>query len=89
MHIAALFGGKSTITNFAFKKFLNARFSVESKIFRIFSLVTTLVTGQSALVPWYQSYEIKSPPLTILWFRILRIFSVENIDRLGVFMFQT
>ena len=36
-----------------------------------------------------QSYEIKSPPWTILWFRSLGIFSVENIDRLGVFMFQT
>ena len=36
-----------------------------------------------------QSYEIKSPPWTILWFRILEIFSVENIGRLGVFMFQT
>ena len=35
-----------------------------------------------------QSYEIKSPSWTILWFRILGIFS-ENIDRLGVFMFQT
>ena len=31
-----------------------------------------------------QSYEIKSPPWTILWFRILGIFSLENI-----FMFQT
>ena len=28
-----------------------------------------------------QSYEIKSPPWTILWFRILGIFSVENIKR--------
>ena len=36
-----------------------------------------------------QSYEIKSPSWTILWFRILGIFSVENIARLGVFMFQT
>ena len=36
-----------------------------------------------------QSYEIKSPPWTILWFRILGIFFVENIARLGVFMFQT
>ena len=36
-----------------------------------------------------QSYEIKSPPWTILWFRILGIFSVENIDRLCVFIFQT
>ena len=36
-----------------------------------------------------QSYEIKSPPWTILWFRILGIFSVEYIKRLCVFMFQT
>ena len=36
-----------------------------------------------------QRYEIKSPPWTILCFRILGIFSVENIARLGVFMFQT
>ena len=36
-----------------------------------------------------QSYEIKSPPYTILWFRILGVFSVENIKRLCVFMFQT
>ena len=35
-----------------------------------------------------QSYVIKSSPWTILWFRILGIFSVENINRLGVFMFQ-
>ena len=33
-----------------------------------------------------QSYEIKSPLWTISRFRILGIFSVENIDRLGVFM---
>ena len=36
-----------------------------------------------------QSYEIKSPPWTIWWFRILGIFSVEIIDRLGAMMFQT
>ena len=36
-----------------------------------------------------QRYEIKSPPWTILLFRILGIFSDENIERLGVFMFQT
>ena len=36
-----------------------------------------------------QSYVIKSAPWTILWFRILVIFSVENIKRLCVFMFQT
>ena len=43
----------------------------------------------SAVLSWKQSYEIKSPPWTILWFRILGIFSVENIKRLCVFMFQT
>ena len=32
-----------------------------------------------------QSYEIKSHPWTILWLRILGIFSVENIKRLCVF----
>ena len=31
-------------------------------------------------------YEIESPPCTIWWFRILGIFSVENIDAV---MFQT
>ena len=36
-----------------------------------------------------QSYEIKSPPWTIWWFRILGIFSVENIDRMDSMMFQT
>ncbi len=36
-----------------------------------------------------QSYVIKSAPWTILWFRILGIFSVENIKRLCAFMFQT
>ena len=36
-----------------------------------------------------QSYVIKSAPWTILWFRILGIFSVEYIKRLCVFMFQT
>ena len=36
-----------------------------------------------------QSYVIKSAPWTILWFRILGIFSVENIKRLCFFMFQT
>ena len=49
------------------------------------------------MAPWFcflmlalmQSYEIKSPPWPILWFRILGIFSVENIKRLCVFMFQT
>ena len=37
-----------------------------------------------------QSYEMKSPPWTIIWwFRILGIFIVENINRSGEFMFQT
>ena len=38
------------------------------------------------LTQWVQSYEIKSPPWTISV--ILGIYSVENIDRLGDFMFQ-
>ena len=44
---------------------------------------------KSTFIQYVQRYEIKSPPWTILWLRILGIFSVENIDRLGVFMFQT
>ena len=36
-----------------------------------------------------QSYVIKSAPWTILRFRILGIFSVENMKRLCVIMFQT
>ena len=36
-----------------------------------------------------QSYEIKSPPWTIWLFRILGIFSVENINRMGAMMFQS
>ena len=46
-------------------------------------------TFLGAVVRGVQSYEIKFPPWTILWFRILGIFSVENIKRLCVFMFQT
>ena len=38
---------------------------------------------------FFQSYVIKSAPWTILWFRILEIFSAEYIKRLCVFMFQT
>ena len=40
-------------------------------------------------IKYIQSYEIKSPPWTIWWFGTLGIFSVENIDWLGDFMFQT
>ena len=36
-----------------------------------------------------QSYVIKSAPWTILWFRILGIFSVEYIKRLRAFMFKS
>ena len=49
----------------------------------------TCVTNSRSAVGLFQSYEIKSPPWTIWWFRILGIFSVENIDRLGAMMFQT
>ena len=41
------------------------------------------------LCSFHQSYEIKSPPWIILWFRILGIFSIENINKFCVFMFQT
>ena len=41
------------------------------------------------LISSNQSYVIKSAPWTILWFRILEIFSAEYIKRLCVFMFQT
>ena len=47
------------------------------------------LTPETEVIYYLQSYEIKSPPWTILWFRILGIFSVENIKRLCVFMFQT
>ena len=48
------------------------------------------LSGPSALeLSIKQSYEIKSPPWKILWFRILGIFSVENIKRLCVFMLKT
>ena len=36
-----------------------------------------------------QSYEVKLPPWTIWWFRILGIFSIVNINRLGAMLFQT
>ena len=55
--------------------------NLDSKLFRFHSAHPSCT--------YDQSYEIKSPPWTILWFRILKIFSVGNIDRLGVFMFQT
>jgi hypothetical protein len=48
-------------------------------------ILTTTEKPNSTL----HSYEIKSPSWTILWFRSLGIFLVENIDRLGVCMFQT
>ena len=49
----------------------------------------TLCTVTFGNSTYRQSYVIKSAPWTILWFRILGIFSVENIKRLCVFMFQT
>ena len=45
--------------------------------------------SESIWTLYRQSYVIKSAPWTILWFRILGIFSVENIKRLCAFMFQT
>ena len=37
----------------------------------------------------FKAMKSSPPPWTILWFRILRIFSVKNKARLGVFMFKT
>ena len=52
----------------------------------IFFLLSFLLAKKKKADSMNQSYEIKSPPWTILWL-ILGIFYVENIDRLGVFMF--
>ena len=47
------------------------------------------MTRIKRFITFNQSYVIKSAPWAILWFRILGIFSVENVARLGIFMFQT
>ena len=52
-------------------------------------MIKAYATSLILILPYHQSYEIKSPPWIILWLRILGIFSVENIKRLCVFMFQT
>ena len=57
--------------------------------FIIGSSLKRLLCTAASLVKSSQSYVIKSPLWTILWFRILGIFSVENIKRLCGFMFQT
>ena len=56
----------------------------DSHFFFVCRLVHTKVG-----IHFIQSYEIKSPPWIVLWFRILGIFSVESIDRLGAMKFQT
>ena len=66
-----------------FDQFLTLKIGFENQNFELFKEVDYNF-GKSD-----QSYEIKSPPWTILWFRILGIFSVENIKRLCVLMFQT
>ena len=58
------------------------------------SLADCIVSSQQIqnnepICQYLQSYVIKSAPWTILWFRILEIFSAEYIKRLCVFMFQT
>jgi hypothetical protein len=63
--------------------------AIEFTIHPQFMFLQFLAPSYCVLYTVLQSYEIKSPPWTILWFRILGIFSVENIARLGVFMFQT
>jgi len=51
-------------------------------------MIKAYATSLILILPYHQSYEIKSPPWIILWLRILGIFSVKNIKRLCVFMFQ-
>ena len=46
---------------------------------RLLSFNSVVKQKSAAAVEKKQSYEMKSPPWTILWFRILGIFSVENI----------
>ena len=62
---------------------------IKHNIFKISAILLKNQTHWSAECTYLQSYEIKSPPWTIWWFRILVIFSVENIDRLGAMMCQT
>ena len=54
-----------------------------------FMLAFLLIIYSFILLLCNQSYVIKFAPWTISWFRILGIFSVENIKRLCIFMFQT
>ena len=71
--------------------------SKKRRSFHWFSRNSELEATWISLIGWphktsiyyTQSYVIKSAPWTILWFRILGIFSVENIKRLCAFMFQT
>ena len=60
--------------------------------FRCCTLVSTdentdiIFVLKNSLVRLNQSYEIKSPPWTFLRFRILGMFSVENIAKVGCFL---
>ena len=64
-------------------------YQTESEILAGLGQLSSLKLVNINIVWFIQSYEIKSPPWTILWFRILGIFPVEYIKRLCVFMFQT
>ena len=58
--------------------------------------ITQSLLSPKAAPKWISPGQLKNTKLwnqvpftTIWWFRILGIFSVENIDRLGAMMFQT
>ena len=52
-------------------------------------LQACITMSKTLIIYINQSYVIKSAPWTVLWFRILGIFSVDFIKRLCVFMFKT
>ena len=58
---------------------------LETGFIKLVSMCLPRSNKQKQHIRYSQSYVIKSAPWTILWFRILGIFSVENIARLGVF----
>ena len=69
-------------------KALNGAWKLRWLHFRSLKSRQELLNVAFQSISWTQSYEIKSPPWTILWFRILRIFSVESIARLYVSNFR-
>ena len=80
------------VTAAAIEKHLDSRTATHLKMSKFFHVKLNICNGEikkPVSISNDQSYVIKSAPWTIFWFRILGIFSVENIKRLCVFMFQT